>query len=99
MAPVIETRNGVKISVHSREHLPVHVHAKYAEHEALVNIRTSEVIEGSLPKKKLKIVTEWLEEEDVRDLTEQNFYELNPRLKPTEEDTEADKDQEDTNDK
>ncbi len=66
MVPVIETRNGVKISVHSRKHLPVHIHAKYAAHEAPVNIRTSEVIEGSLPKKKLKTVTEWIEEEDVQ---------------------------------
>jgi Domain of unknown function (DUF4160) len=34
-------------------------HALYAEHEALIDIRTLEVIEGSLPKRALALVLEW----------------------------------------
>jgi len=40
MTPLLENKDGVKIEIYSREHLPVHIHAKYAEYEALVNIRT-----------------------------------------------------------
>lgn len=86
MAPLLESIDGVKIEVYSREHLPIHIHAKYAEYEALVHIRTGEVIQGSLPSKKLKIVQEWLKRDDMFLLVEQNFYELNPRLAPKNED-------------
>ena len=84
MAPEIITIEGVKIELHSRDHLPVHVHATYAEHEALVNIRTGELFEGDLPPKKLRIVQDWLAEGNNRELTEENFYELNSRLRPKE---------------
>lgn len=82
MAPLLISIDGVRIEIYSRDHLPVHIHARYAEDEALVHIRTSEVIKGSLPPKKLKIVQDWLAEEGRRECVEQNFYELNPRLAP-----------------
>jgi hypothetical protein len=82
MAPLLENIEGIKIEMYSREHLPVHFHAKYGEYEALVNIRTGEVIGGSLPSKKLRVVQDWLSKADRRKRVEQNFYELNPRLKP-----------------
>jgi hypothetical protein len=40
MTPLIENRNGIRIEIHNREHLPVHIHAKYGEYEALINVRT-----------------------------------------------------------
>jgi hypothetical protein len=39
-----------------------HFHALYAEHEAQINIRTLEVIEGDLPKRALALVLEWASE-------------------------------------
>jgi hypothetical protein len=45
-----------------RDHAPPHFHALYAEHEALIDIRTLEVIEGSLPKRALALVLEWASE-------------------------------------
>lgn len=82
MAPLLENRNGVRIEIYSREHLPAHIHAKYNEYEALVNIRTGEIFRGSLPAKKLRVVQDWLNEENRRELVEKNFYELNPKLTP-----------------
>ncbi|WP_146141400.1 DUF4160 domain-containing protein [Spirosoma oryzae] len=38
--PVFETIDGVVVSVFSRDHLPPHCHAQYAEFEALIEIRT-----------------------------------------------------------
>jgi hypothetical protein len=45
-----------------REHGPPNFHALYAEHEALIDIRTLEVIEGSLPRRALGLVLEWASE-------------------------------------
>lgn len=38
----IKTIDGTKIDVYSREHLPPHFHAIYAEHEKLIEIETFE---------------------------------------------------------
>jgi hypothetical protein len=50
---------GIVIQMFWREHAPPHFHALYAEHEALVDIRTLEVIEGRLPKRALSLTIEW----------------------------------------
>lgn len=82
MAPVVERREGVDIVIHGREHLPPHIHACYGDEEALVNIRTGEMLAGYIPSKKLKVVQQWLREGENRKRTEQSFYELNPGLSP-----------------
>ena len=38
---------------------PFAIHALYGEYEALIDIRTLEVIEGSLPKRAQAMVLEW----------------------------------------
>jgi hypothetical protein len=86
MAPILIDKNGVSIYMQSREHLPPHIHAFYGDDEALINIRTGEIHDGYLPGKKLKIVQQWLAEGENRKLVEENFYELNPRLRPKKED-------------
>ena len=82
MAPLLENREGVSIIVQSREHLPPHIYATYGEDEALINIRTGQIIEGYISNTKLRIVQEWLDEGKNRINTEENFYELNPSLRP-----------------
>ncbi len=83
MTPLIENRNGIRIEIHNREHLPVHIHAKYGEYEALINVRTGELFKGKLPIRKLKLVQRWLNIGDRRSTIEFNFYELNPQLAPS----------------
>ena len=82
MAPLLIEKEGVSVVVQGREHLPPHVHASYGEDEALIDIRTGEMFEGSIPGRKLRIVQEWLGEGKNREIVEENFYELNPRLRP-----------------
>ena len=41
------------------EHAPPHFHALYGEFEALVDIRTLEIMEGKLPHRALALVLEW----------------------------------------
>ncbi len=48
--PTISQFFGIIIQMFWREHAPPHFHALYGEHEALIDIRTLEVITGSLPK-------------------------------------------------
>lgn len=41
---------------------PPHFHALYAEHEVLINIKTLEVVRGSMPRRALALVLEWAQE-------------------------------------
>lgn len=45
-----------------REHAPPHFHALYAEHEALIDIRSLELIGGNLPRRAMAMVREWAAE-------------------------------------
>lgn len=57
--PTISQFFGIMIQMFWREHAPPHFHALYGEHEALIDIRTLEIIKGSLPKRALALVLEW----------------------------------------
>jgi hypothetical protein len=57
--PTISSFYGILIQMFWRDHAPPHFHALYAEHEAHIDIRTLEVIEGGLPKRALALVLEW----------------------------------------
>lgn len=81
MTPLLVEKKGVCVYVYSREHLPPHVHAFSGEDEALISIRTGEIIKGSISGKKLKVVQNWLKQEGNRKAIEEIFYELNPRLR------------------
>jgi hypothetical protein len=50
------------IQIFWNDHAPPHFHALYAEHEVLVDIRTLEVIEGSVPRRALSLILEWAQE-------------------------------------
>ena len=57
--PTISVFYGILIQMFWREHAPPHFHALYAEHEALIDIRTLAVIRGRLPRRALTLVREW----------------------------------------
>jgi hypothetical protein len=58
--PTIAVVAGVRIIIYPKDHLPPHLHAKLAEHEAMISIVTGDVLEGSLPRAKLRAVEAWL---------------------------------------
>ncbi|WP_428357158.1 DUF4160 domain-containing protein [Methyloprofundus sp.] len=58
--PVISQFLGIIIVMYWDDHAPPHFHAKYAEYEITVNIRTG-VIEGKFLKRALRHVIEWYE--------------------------------------
>ena len=51
---------GIIIRMFWADHPPPHFHAIYGEHEALIEILTSEIIEGSLPLGARSLVTQWV---------------------------------------
>jgi hypothetical protein len=59
--PTIAIIDGVRVMMFANDHAPPHFHAKYAEHEALISIATGDILEGSLPLTKLRLVREWLQ--------------------------------------
>jgi len=57
--PTISIFYGIVIQMFWKDHGPPHFHALYTEHEAQIDIRTLEVIQGNLPNWALALVLEW----------------------------------------
>jgi hypothetical protein len=52
---------GIIIRMFWADHPPPHFHAIYGEHQALIEILTSEVFEGSLPLGARSLVGQWVD--------------------------------------
>ena len=59
--PRISEFYGIVITMFWNEHPPPHFHAIYGEHDAQILIATGEIMEGSLPRRALRLVREWTE--------------------------------------
>lgn len=59
--PVISRFYGILIIMYFNDHNPPHIHAKYADHEAIFSFN-EEVIEGELPTRAMKFVQEWIQQ-------------------------------------
>ena len=57
--PTISAFYGILIQMFWSDHAPPHFHALDAEHEAVVDIRTPEIIEGGLPRRAMALMLEW----------------------------------------
>ena len=60
--PTISSFYGILIQMFWNDHAPPHFHALYAEYEVLIDIRTLEILEGTLPRRALALVLEWAQE-------------------------------------
>jgi Domain of unknown function (DUF4160) len=62
--PVISMFHGIIIRMYTLDnqshHLP-HLHARFAEFEASVDLADGEVLAGELPRKQLRLVQAWIE--------------------------------------
>lgn len=76
--PTIKIIDSVKIDVYSRDHLPPHFHALYAEHEELIEIVSLKTYIGKIPAAQRKKVINWAAEN--KDYLMGIFKQLNPRL-------------------
>ena len=79
--PEVSRFYGIVIKVFFGDHPPPHFHAIYGEHNALIDIESLEVIEGDLPNRAERLVTEWAElyQQDLLQMwTDQEFRKLPP---------------------
>ena len=56
--PTISSFYGILIQMFWRDHAPPHFHVLYAEYEALIDIKTLDVIQGDMPPRALALVLE-----------------------------------------
>ena len=59
--PEISRFLGIVVLMYFSEHNPPHIHVRYNEHQAVICIRTLNVLAGSLPAKVRGLVAEWAE--------------------------------------
>ena len=52
---------GIIIRMFFHDHVPPHFHVEYGEYEAQLSIPDAEIIEGSLPRRALRLVQAWAE--------------------------------------
>lgn len=57
--PTLSIFYGIVIQMYWQDHPLPHFHALYAEYEALIDIQTLDIIQGSLPRRALVLVLEW----------------------------------------
>ena len=57
--PTICAFYGILIQMYWADHGPPHFHVLYGDHEALIDIRTLEILRGTLPRRALALVLEW----------------------------------------
>jgi len=60
--PTISRFYGILIQMYFGDHPPPHFHALYAEFEAVIDIRTFEIIRGELPLRAMALVLEWAQQ-------------------------------------
>jgi len=60
--PVVSRFYGIVIKLYFRDHGVPHFHALYGEHNAVFAIDTLEMIEGDLPNRARRLVTDWAQQ-------------------------------------
>ena len=50
---------GIAIYMYYRDHAPPHFHAIYGDNEAVITIRSAEMIKGRIPERAWGLVREW----------------------------------------
>lgn len=62
--PTLSTFYGIIVSMYfmdNRRHNRPHIHARYQDDEVVIGIPDGEVLEGTLPPGKLRLVLAWIE--------------------------------------
>lgn len=59
--PLISSFYGILVYIYYRDHNPPHIHAKYNEFEAIIEIQTGKITKGNIPKRAYIHVQDWIE--------------------------------------
>lgn len=83
--PEISRFYGIIIRMFYNDHNPPHFHAIYQEDEALIEIKTLEILGGHLPKRAMSLAIEWAiehREELLRNWNKARNNETLDRIEP-----------------
>ena len=66
----------IRMYLIDREHLPPHIHIKYGEFEAFMELENLNLIEGAIPKKCCQLVREWAElhQEELIEIGQTQYF-------------------------
>ena len=62
--PAISMFYGIIVYIYymdNKQHRLPHLHAKYQDHEAIVSIPEGDVLDGGLPRSKMRLLLAWIE--------------------------------------
>lgn len=59
--PEISRFFGIIIAMYHKDHFPPHFHARYGDFVAIFDIISGEIIEGSMPRRAIRLVQDWAE--------------------------------------
>lgn len=45
----------------AKDHLPPHFHARYGDHAAYFSIEKGELLEGTMPRRAIRLIQDWAE--------------------------------------
>ena len=81
--PVITRFYGLTIKMYllGKEHNPPHIHIRYGEYNAVIDLQALKLMEGDLPGKGLSMAMEWatLHRDELLEMwSTQNFRQLPP---------------------
>jgi hypothetical protein len=71
----------IRMFLIDREHPPRHIHIKYGDDEAVMELDELNIVEGHIPKRCRQLVREWAELHQIEliDMWEtQNFHRISP---------------------
>lgn len=71
----------IRMYLIDREHPPRHIHIKYGEYEAVMELINFTLIDGNIPKKCYQLVKEWAEihqAELIKMWDSQSFHSIEP---------------------
>ena len=57
--PRVSTFYGIVIAMYYQDHALPHFHARYGDHEALIDIQALRILQGWLPRRALALAFEW----------------------------------------
>ncbi|MYD97945.1 MAG: DUF4160 domain-containing protein [Gammaproteobacteria bacterium] len=62
--PAVSMFYGIIVYIYfmdNKQHRLPHLHAKYQDHEAIVSIPEGDLLEGGLPRSKMRLLLAWIE--------------------------------------
>lgn len=71
----------IRMYLIDKEHPPRHIHIKYGEYEAVMELANFNIVDGNIPKKCYQLVKEWAEihqSELIKMWDSQKFYSIEP---------------------